>query len=469
MTQRSDAQYHIVPLAIPAQTQITSLFEHYAEDNWSMLLDSANSQHVNGQFDFFVARPIATLQVKHDQCSITHPDGTNQQFTTQDPFLDLQKLLEKTLPAAASLDHNQKPHVPFTGGALGYFGYDLGRLIETLPEKAVDEYIAPDMAVGIFTWAVVKDNNSGSFYLTYLGGFKHPTANEIERLANNIGDSKTFLLTSNWQSNLDQEQYKKRLNSIHQYLLAGDCYQVNLAQRFNATYTGSDWSAYLVLRQANQAPFSAFIKLPDCSIVSISPERFLSVNQRQVETKPIKGTRPRSHDAKIDLQQKQLLLDSDKDRAENLMIVDLLRNDLSKACKDGSIHVPDLFKIESFEAVHHLVSTVTGELNEDKSPLDLLKGAFPGGSITGAPKIRAMEIIDELEPHRRHVYCGSIGYLDINGHMDTNICIRTLLLENNNIYCWAGGGIVLDSEANAEYQESFDKVSKILPVLEGCR
>jgi para-aminobenzoate synthetase component 1 len=207
--------------------------------------------------------------------------------------------------------------------------------------------------------------------------------------------------------------------------------------------------------------------------MSISPERFLSVNEQVVQTKPIKGTRPRFNDPIQDQQQIESLLNTEKDRAENLMIVDLLRNDLSKHCQPGSVNVPELFKLESFAAVHHLVSTVTGKLKTSSSVMDLLQGAFPGGSITGAPKIRAMQIIDELEPNNRNIYCGSIGYLGILGDMDTNICIRTLLCEksseqSNNqqtIHCWAGGGIVLDSNAKDEYQESLDKVSKILPVL----
>jgi para-aminobenzoate synthetase component 1 len=272
---------------------------------------------------------------------------------------------------------------------------------------------------------------------------------------------------------MSQEQYTEKLSCISSYLQAGDCYQINLAQRFSASYIGDEWQAYQQLRVANHAPFSAFIRLVDSVVMSISPERFLSVNEQVVQTKPIKGTRPRFNDPIQDQQQIESLLNTEKDRAENLMIVDLLRNDLSKHCQPGSVNVPELFKLESFAAVHHLVSTVTGKLKTSSSVMDLLQGAFPGGSITGAPKIRAMQIIDELEPNNRNIYCGSIGYLGILGDMDTNICIRTLLCEksseqSNNqqtIHCWAGGGIVLDSNAKDEYQESLDKVSKILPVL----
>jgi len=354
-------------------------------------------------------------------------------------------------------------------GALGLFGYDLGKRFERLPNKNTDEYSTPDMAVGIYGWSIIKDNLNRQFYLCYLDQYPHPSIKDIQELAQLECTPHSFSLTSAWQANMSQEEYTQKLSRILSYLQAGDCYQINLAQRFSAHYSGDEWQAYQHLRVANQAPFSAFIRLEDSVIMSISPERFLSVNERMVQTKPIKGTRPRSDDAKQDQQQIASLLSAEKDRAENLMIVDLLRNDLSKHCLPGSVDVPDLFKLESFAAVHHLVSTVTGKLKSTSSPMNLLQGAFPGGSITGAPKIRAMQIIDELEPNNRNIYCGSIGYLGVFGDMDTNICIRTLLCEKSDkqqtIHCWAGGGIVLDSNSKDEYQESLDKVSKILPVL----
>ena len=283
--------------------------------------------------------------------------------------------------------------------------------------------------------------------------------------ANSQVNTQSFALNSDWQSNMSETEYAAKFAQIEEYLKSGDCYQINLAQRFNAQFEGSPWAAYIKLREANKAPFSSFINHPQGAILSISPERFISVNNNVVETKPIKGTLPRKADALEDQRQAQILAASAKDRAENVMIVDLLRNDLSKHCKPHSVKVPELFALESYEAVHHLVSTVVGELNDDATPLDLLASSFPGGSITGAPKIRAMEIIDELEVHRRNIYCGSIFYMGFREDMDSSICIRTLLAENNQLHCWAGGGIVLDSVANDEYKETLDKVSKILPVL----
>ncbi|WP_445947087.1 aminodeoxychorismate synthase component I, partial [Shewanella sp.] len=286
-------------------------------------------------------------------------------------------------------------------------------------------------------------------------------------------DNQGFSLSSEWQCQLTQAQYNEKFAKVQQYLLSGDCYQINLTQRFSASYKGDEWQAYQALSKANSAPFSAFIRLENHSLLSISPERFIKLDGDMLSTKPIKGTQPRGNTVLEDERNAKRLQDSEKDRAENVMIVDLLRNDISKVAQAGTVAVPQLFAIESFPAVHHLVSTVTAKIKPKFTATDVLHAAFPGGSITGAPKIRAMEIIEELEPSRRSLYCGSIGYISQNGNMDTSITIRTLVAEkadinssaDNQLYCWAGGGIVADSIAGAEYQESFDKVSKILPVL----
>ena len=250
------------------------------------------------------------------------------------------------------------------------------------------------------------------------------------------------------------------------YIREGDCYQVNLAQRFSVDISGDPWDVYLQLRCNNPAPYACYLNLPEGAVLSTSPERFLNVINKQVETKPIKGTIRRSAYAYEDKALAEKLLESDKDRAENLMIVDLLRNDISKSCKLGSVAVPKLFALQSFATVHHLVSTITGQLDDEKHALDLLRGCFPGGSITGAPKLRAMQIIEELEPHRRHIYCGSIAYIGFDGNMDSNIAIRTLIMKDEKVYFWAGGGIVADSKVDVEYQECFDKAAAILKLFE---
>jgi para-aminobenzoate synthetase component 1 len=270
-------------------------------------------------------------------------------------------------------------------------------------------------------------------------------------------------------SNLTQQQYREAFNQIQAYIHDGDCYQVNFAQRFRASATGDSWASYLALRRNNPAPFGAYLNLPQGRVLSCSPERFLRLRNRKVETRPIKGTRPRGKGPDEDRQLREELSASAKDRAENLMIVDLLRNDLGKSCEPGSVTVPKMFEVESFATVHHLVSTVSGELAPGEDALSLLRGCFPGGSITGTPKLRAMEIIEELEPSRRGVYCGAIGYLGFDGDMDTNIVIRTLVQRNENVYFSAGGGIVADSKMQSEYQESFDKAAAIMELLQQGR
>ena len=338
------------------------------------------------------------------------------------------------------------------------------------------------MAVGIYAQAIIFDHKKRQFFLICQEDKRQKLTLFFQEIINQKAayqrqkkspQQTSFALTSTWQSNMDKASYVEKFNQVQQYLLSGDCYQINLAQRFSANYQGDEFQAYLALRSENKAPFSAFIRLENTAILSVSPERFLQLSQGKVQSKPIKGTMPRSANKQQDKMNAQQLLNSLKDRAENVMIVDLLRNDMSKVCQANSVVVPKLFEIESFPAVHHLVSTVEGQLAKQYSAFDLLRGAFPGGSITGAPKIRAMEIIEQLEPHRRSVYCGSIGYISNCGTMDTSITIRTLICQKNvaekkqgQIYCSAGGGLVSDSIAENEYQETFDKVNRILPVLE---
>jgi para-aminobenzoate synthetase component 1 len=467
---RKIPQLKVYPLDISGDTDICHLFGHFCQQPWAMLLDSANSPHQDGRFDIIVASPVATI-VTRGESSETYRDRLTT-ISTEDPIALLQGLTAHFQWDKLNIDEPYA-HLPFMVGAAGYLGYELGGRFEVLADAAGQATNCPDMAIGFYDWSIIKDNLHKKFYLCTAFDTEsendtrlQPDKQYIESIAKQVLAKTAFTLTSNWQSNMDKSAYIDKVSTIKDYLCAGDCYQVNLAQRFCATYQGDEWQAYLKLRSANMASFSAFIRLPECVILSISPERFIAVANGHVESKPIKGTRARSADPIIDAQHKQALHLSDKDRAENLMIVDLLRNDLSKHCAPGSVEVPSLFSIQSYAAVHHMVSTVSATLDKNKGPLDLLRGAFPGGSITGAPKIRAMQIIRELEPHRRNIYCGSIGYLGYRQDMDTSICIRTLLCEENTLYCWAGGGIVVDSNAEDEYQETLDKVSKILPLLQ---
>lgn len=432
----------------------TRYFATIEAQPWAMLLRSASQEHIDSRYDILVAAPVATVTTRGTVSDIHEPTGESQSI--DDPFVLVERLSERYCP---SLEIDT--HLPFVGGALGYFGYDLGRRVETMPAIAEHDLSTPDMAVGIYDWALVVDHKLKAAYL--IAPAPEARLNWLE--SQSSVTTENFKRTSEWQSNMTAQSYSDKFAAIQNYLLSGDCYQINLAQRWQTDYQGSEWQAYQKLEATNAAPFSAFIRLNDSVILSVSPERFIQLDNSAIETKPIKGTRPRSEEPIIDRQNADELANAAKDQAENLMIVDLLRNDIGRVAKPGSVHVPKLFDIESFPAVHHLVSTIRAQLDSQYSASQLLRACFPGGSITGAPKIRAMEIIEELEPHRRNAYCGSIGYISRHGQMDTSITIRTLVAEGGQLYAWAGGGIVADSDCVSEYQETQDKVSRILPVL----
>jgi len=459
------------PFFIKQKRSHAEIFSCLADKPWAMWLDSCQSDHVDSRFDILVFEPHVKLTTKGNETTMVDCATNQQQMISEDPLAVLAQANSQTY---SNIDISQitqnYPELPFAGGAIGYFSYDLGRTFERLPVIAQHDINAPDMAVGIYTKALIFDRLTEKYILICSTTERELITNKINSLINETKVNaspinNTFSLTTPWQSNMTQAQYAEKFSTVQDYLLSGDSYQINLAQRFKADYIGSEMAAYLTLRKANKAPFSAFIRTDHNAVLSISPERFLKLNQDRVQTKPIKGTRPRSLDQRTDRALAEELSVSTKDRAENLMIVDLLRNDISRVCVAGSVKVPHLFAIESFPAVHHLVSTVEGKLKAEFNATDLLRAGFPGGSITGAPKIRAMEIIEELEPHRRSVYCGSVGYISACGKMDSSITIRTLICEENSIYCWAGGGLVADSNVESEYQETFDKVGKILPLL----
>lgn len=434
---------------------VLMLFTPLAQQPWAMLLHSGFAEHTHNRFDILVAEPQVTLATRGAVTEICR--GDEKQSSTDDPFLILQQQI-----ALMGLQPPVTPELPFQGGALGLFGYDLGRRIETLPQLAQADITLPDMAVGLYDWALIADHHQQTLTLLSYANVEQRWLWLSQQQANT---PLPFTLTGNWQANMTRQQYGDKFRRIQTYLRNGDCYQINLAQRFSAPYQGDEWQAFCQLSACNNAPFSAFLRLPDNSVLSVSPERFLWLADQQIQTRPIKGTLPRLSDAMEDTEQADKLAHSAKDRAENLMIVDLLRNDIGRVAQPGSVRVPELFVVEPFPAVHHLVSTITAVLPEAIPATALLRACFPGGSITGAPKVRAMEIIEELEPHRRNAYCGSIGYISFCGSMDTNISIRTLITEKGHIYCAAGGGIVADSQECAEYQETFDKIGRILPQL----
>ncbi len=421
-----------------------SYFLALADLPWAAWLDSGGM----ARYDILTAAPHHTVVLEQGEMY-------------GDPFTLLRDTLgEKLSPIAG---------VPFAGGALGYWGYDLARRMMTVPNMAKDGEHLPDMVIGIYDWAVVLDHQLCTAQLVSRQRFPETAAllQEILQLLQS-GDSPPlgmFRVQGQITSNFTEHSYAAAFSQIKQYLQSGDCYQINLAQRFSAHAEGDALSAYLKLRSLSPAPYAAFLDFPQARILCSSPERFITVRNNMVETKPIKGTRPRSNDPREDALLAEELRAHPKDRAENLMIVDLLRSDLGRSCRPGSVQVPALFEVESFANVHHLVSTVTGQLEAGQDALDVLRNCFPGGSVTGAPKLRAMQIIEQLEPNRRGIYCGAIGYVGFDGNMDSNIVIRTLVYNNGVIRCWAGGGIVADSDLEAEYRETQVKASAMLELL----
>lgn len=450
------------------------LFERIAHEPWAMLLDSGQKLNKKeqpgsqyGRYDILVARPFMTIVATGNEVTI---DGIGKEkiVSHEDPFAVLNKVISQY--------QAQETDWPFVGGALGYFAYDLGRNIEKIHHKNKPEEM-PDLMVGIYDWAVVVDHRERQTLLLSHGFSKETHAQwsvicELFDAPTQTTNSQ-FMVSSTTKSNLTEVQYLKAFNRIKDYIDAGDCYQVNLAQRFHASVEGDSWVAYKKLRDISPAPFMAYMQLPFkdafIQVLSNSPERFVQVIGDHVETRPIKGTRPRATNQQADLALANELQASIKDQAENLMIVDLLRNDIGKTCEVGSVKVEKLFQLQSFANVHHLVSIITAKLNSNATVIDLLRGCFPGGSITGAPKVRSMEIIEELEPNSRGIYCGAIGYIGFDGRMDTNIAIRTAVVRKNVLSYYAGGGIVADSNGQKEYFETFDKASTMVSLLDYFR
>ncbi len=444
--------------SLPYRADSTALFQAVAGEPWAVFLDSG---HPQAGIDVLAARPYRTLVTRGGITEVTDAQGTRQ--VEGDPL----DLLRRHMPAAS------QPGPPgFSGGAIGYFAYDLDLGARRAGRR---DGVLPDMAVGLYDCAMIVDHARRETRL--IAGTAQPhAADRAQALAGLFATAGTdrarradFRVAEPPRSNFTLASYRRAFGRILDYIRAGDCYQVNLAQHFSAPATGDPWSAYLGLRRLNPAPYAAYLNYPFGQILSCSPESFLRVRGRSVETRPIKGTRPRDPDPARDAELARELQCSAKDRAENLMIVDLLRNDLGKVCAPGSVAVPELFKLESYARVHHLVSCVTGRLAAGHDAIDLLRAAFPGGSITGAPKLRAMEIISELEPAPRSVYCGAIGWLSGNGDMDLNIAIRTAAIAQGRLHYWAGGGIVADSRAEEEYRECLDKAAAFLQFAAACR
>jgi para-aminobenzoate synthetase component I len=463
-----------MPEIHPIAYQIDSsvLFEAIRNLPYCCWLDSGRPRCKEGRYDILTACPAERYVTRGKSTSIYHcnfVDRSDYLVTEceEDPFT----LVESAVNRLVCKDDR----LPFIGGAVGYLGYDLARHLIALPSLAESKCRLADMHVGIYHWAIIQDHHKQKSFIVSLPTCEPSLLREImQRLSSISRDlpcqkshqktERSFKL-SRLHSNMTAESYLNIIQKIDAYIRAGDCYQINLAQCFDATYQGDPYWVYQQLRQPMASPFSAYLSMGDQHLLCLSPERFIKITDGQVLTQPIKGTVSRHEDPLIDHQLAKALQNSPKNRAENVMIVDLLRNDLGKTCIPGSIQVDKLFALESFPNVHHLVSSITGTIDHMYSAMDTLKACFPGGSITGAPKKRAMEIIEELEPYRRSVYCGSISYISANCCLDSNIIIRSVICDSQRLYCWGGGGIVADSHADDEYQESLTKIQRILDIL----
>ncbi|HEX6592011.1 MAG TPA: aminodeoxychorismate synthase component I [Moraxellaceae bacterium] len=372
------------------------------------------------------------------------------------PIMHCNDLEQGKLPGQAAVP-SYLEDLPFRGGHLGYISYDGGG---TPP--------LPSVYLGLYPHFIHIDHHRRTAEEVRLPGFPAPAEEWGQLLAASLQPpaAAAFALTGTFQPLTSPDRYRRDFQRIQHYLHQGDCYQVNYAQAFRAGCQGSSAAAMDRLLAVSNPAYAAWLSLPEGEILSLSPELFLRVEAGRITTKPIKGTAPRSADPVRDAQLREELQASPKNRAENLMIVDLLRHDISQHAETGSVQVEKLFEVETLPQVHHLVSTIRANLKKESQSIDLIKDCFPGGSITGAPKKRAMEIIAELEPTPRSIYCGSIGYLNLDGSGQFNIAIRTLLRQGDHITAWAGGGIVADSDCDAEYQECFDKIGALMRALE---
>lgn len=434
------------------------IFLQFKDEKHLMFLDSSKIGNGLGEYSIIVSNPKLIIESKNQTIKI---DGVVQ--NQNDPFKSLQKILD---------EHHQtyESELPFVGGFVGFLNYDLKAFIEKLDIHTVDDIDMPDMYFGMYHGAVVIDHLKEIVYLTDANddgcGF-----DRIEAMSRLIDSpQKSVVLKEHKEhcevvSNFEKDAYLSAIEKVRDYIKSGDIYQANMTQRFESELREEPFELYQKLRVINPAPFSSFIDFGTGYVLSSSPERFIKVKNKKIEARPIKGTMPRSHDHQVDEKNKQTLINSEKDKSELLMIVDLERNDLSKIAKTGSVKVTELFKLEAYETVYHLVANIVADIDEQYTVTDTLKATFPGGSITGAPKIRAMEVIDELEPTSRALYTGSIGFIDFNHNMDLNIVIRTFICKNKKAYFQAGGGIVWDSDPELEYQESLDKAFALVNSL----
>jgi para-aminobenzoate synthetase component I len=451
---------------LPAGLAPLDLFALFRDEPCVFFLDSSLDPGKLGRYSLMGGSPFLVFSSRGEVITLEQSGRTLQ--VRGNPVEVLGRYL-------ATYRLERQEQLPCSGAAVGYLSYDLGRFIERLPVKAADDLNLPECFFGFYDLLVICDHLSGKSYAVSSGfpekDLQQRSLKARDRLREFKDRLERFLKTRpapvsvdigscaevKINGNFSHEEYVRAVEKARQYIIDGDIFEVNLSQRFEAEIDLPPWDLYLRLRRLNPAPFSAFLNLGDLAVVGSSPERFLRCRGDLLETRPIKGTIRRGSTPEEDEANARWLLNSEKDRAENMMIVDLERNDLGRVCRYGSVKVTELAILEKYPTVYHLTSTVTGRLRPGVTLTDLLKATFPGGSITGAPKIRSMEIIEELEPTRRSIYTGSLGYIGFDGNLDLNIVIRTFLIKGRQAYFQLGGAVVYDSDPEAEYQETLDK------------
>lgn len=421
----------------------------------NILLDSSKEDKKLSKYSFIGINPFLKFEVKNEKAHI------NDNIVEGDPFKVLENLIYQH-------KNDIQDDIPFLSGAIGYISYDTGRLLEELPNTSKEDFNIPDMRFIFYKNIIIFDLINDKKYITDLDGNIENIESILKVIHNGekINDEIVCEKSNNiFYSNFIKEDYKKAVTKLKEYIISGDVYIANMTQRFWCYNEEESFDIYKKLRSINKAPFSAYLNFEDFQIISSSPERFIQVFKNKAHTRPIKGTKPRGHNVEEDEKNKLELINSEKDKAELLMVVDLERNDFSKVCKPHTVKVTENFKLEEYATVFHLVSTVEGELKENVSSVRCIKECFPGGSITGTPKIRSMEIIEELEGIKRNIYTGSIGYFDFRGNCDFNIVIRTIIKKDNKAFFGVGGGITYDSIEEDEYNETLDKAKALMRVL----
>lgn len=434
------------------------------------LLESAGGSPLSARYSFLACEPLITYRNKGGKSTVSEP-GRDPYTISSDSFGALRELTLKYGPRGVPLD------LPFWGGAIGFLSYDAGRYLERLPSLARDDLIVPDMAFFFPRLLLVFDHQKSLLYIVVNQVVDDKAAACYKAAERRIREVTGWLKARTVEgdypplpavevnSNLRQEEFEHMVRKTLEYIYAGDVYQVNLSQRLQVPFKGDPLFLYQRLREINPSPFAAYLDFGDFQLISSSPERLIELRSRVASTRPIAGTRPRGADDREEKSLARHLLLDEKERAEHIMLVDLERNDLGRVCRFGSVRVSELMVLEKYSHVIHIVSNVKGELQDGKDQFDLVQAMFPGGTITGCPKVRCMEIIEELEPVRRGPYTGSIGYFGFSGEMDMNIIIRTILLKGAMAYTQVGAGIVADSKPQREYFETLHKAEAMLRAL----